>query len=396
MDSPEVQAEASKESSPEIQMISSPSPKKSKQPALPASTSAFAKPSSAFTFSAKPQDPPKQSAFGSSSQTDKPAFSFGTAAQASKDAFAALHPSVSSQPQITTVQAAKSAFEKRKNDAIDIVMSHAAASPTIPTKLTPTTLSASRLPITSSIPPIFGAVKPVEEKEQTSKAKSAREEVLAMQTAACPVFVYKSLANVPSLAVGISIVTQQKVKNMSESELPVFTFGSGTLGLEPFATSGFAGFGAISSSSTAPASSSSTGDAWICSLCSCKSKGSSTKCDVCEEPRPGSAVPKPATTGFTGWGASASKPSTSAEGEWTCSLCSCKSKASSQKCDVCEADRPKSVSATTAAPVTGFSGWGAGAMLPKAGSVGEWTCGMCGCKSKASSKDCEVCESPRS
>ena len=169
---------------------------------------------------------------------------------------------------------------------------------------------------------------------------------------------------------------------------------------------------------------------WMCDVCGLKSQPASTQCDVCEAPRPaGSVSDKNKSTvasssgqGFTGWGSvvkSAPNPAatsgggqaTTSDAEWTCDVCMLKSKPTSTQCDVCETPRPgvkpssSAPAATTnpaAAPsptplVKGFTGWGSSAFAqPKPVAEGEWTCGVCSCKSKATSTQCDVCETPRS
>lgn len=172
--------------------------------------------------------------------------------------------------------------------------------------------------------------------------------------------------------------------------------------------------------STVPSTSifnNSTGSQWTCDLCGLKSSASSTQCDVCEAPKPASkSTTAPATTSATVPNIF-SKPT--ATDKWDCDVCGLKSSAASTQCDVCEAPKPSSapkatftagvaawgapvVASTTdstpkLAPSVGFTGWGSGAFggNAKAGGGGEWTCGLCGLRSKATSTQCDVCEAPK-
>lgn len=105
-------------------------------------------------------------------------------------------------------------------------------------------------------------------------------------------------------------------------------------------------------------------------------------------------------TGFD-WSAAGMKaPVAPKAGEWTCSMCACKSPESAIKCTVCEEPRP-ATSASSSAPVSasssgaGFNWAAAGMEAPAAPKADEWTCSMCSCKSPDSAKKCTVCDEPR-
>jgi hypothetical protein len=226
---------------------------------------------------------------------------------------------------------------QKKNDALDIVMATAGATSAVPYKLTPAIFST---------PP-----------EQEANTTSPRDDALATDSGALPVYVFRCLTHVPSIAAGTSFAAQQKAKAMPIDQLPAYKFDDSSRSYAtssasttkeqpdlssnaPLASSGFTGWGATvkpSSSNVAQ------GGTWTCDVCSLQSKAASTECDVCEAPRPGNApASRPAVTGgFTGWGANLNPPpATSGSGQdWTCGLCGCKSKATSQQCDVCETKR---------------------------------------------------------
>lgn len=241
---------------------------------------------------------------------------------------------------------------------------------------------------------------PQQQKQPTNPPAPLVEEtpediVKKLDASALPVNTFRSLASTPDLSKDISALARQQSLATPVDKLPTFTFTFKVLATStaPPASApsvpptAFTGWDA----GTAPKISN---DLWECTTCMCKSKPTSTKCDVCETPRPAS---KPASTtpntGFTGWGAGAAVPTTTSN-EWTCSVCMCKSKATSTKCDVCETPRPSGTPAPSTVANTGFTGWGAGAQN-QAKSAGTWTCGVCGLQSKETSTKCDVCETPR-
>ena len=267
-----------------------------------------------------------------------------------------------------TVPTAPSPYE-RKNDALDIVMATAGASTSPTAKLTPAVFSIAP----RSEPPAPERVIPTRSQEKELLKKPAREEALAISSGALPVFVFRCLANLPSLATGVSFAAQQKARSVPSTDLPKFDFDHVSSNQALVKTS-------LPLPETAVATASSS-----------------------SQP----AATNTPSTGFTGWGATA-KPSNSSA-TWTCNSCLLQSKASSTECDVCEAPRPVPASTKTPPPVqapppvvpaaSGFTGWGANfgaAPAAKSGSDQDWTCSLCGCKSKATSQQCDVCETKRS
>ena len=258
---------------------------------------------------------------------------------------------------------------ERKNDALDIVMATAGASTSPATKLTPAVFSIAPSREVSGPE----RVAPTKEQQEDLLKRPAREEALAIASGALPVFVFKCLANLPSLATGISFAATQKARSVPTTELPKFDFDHNS-----------------SNQAQLKASMSAPKSVAVASTSSFQPAVTSTP-----------------STGFTGWGAIA-KPSAS-NATWTCNSCFLQSKASSTECDVCEAPRPKVAPTETpppvqtpppvAPPASGFTGWGANfgaAPAAKSGSDQDWTCGLCGCKSKATSQQCDVCETKRS
>lgn len=228
---------------------------------------------------------------------------------------------------------------------------------------------------------------------ETAKPKQTPEEtVKKLDVGALPVSTFRSLANVVDLGKTTSALARQQALAKSLDQLPTFTFtfkmpSKSTPDAAAPSSMGFTGWG----SGITPQAAS--GDMWECSTCMCKSKATSTKCDVCETPKPAakpvSAAPN---VGFTGWGAGAQVLKSSLD-EWKCDTCMCQSKATSTKCDVCSTPRPGEAPAPKVA-TTGFTGWGTG-MQEKAKSSGTWTCSLCSCQSKESSVKCDVCGTPR-
>jgi hypothetical protein len=268
------------------------------------------------------------------------------------------------------------------------------------------TLASSAEPEKTRMSVLFSAPSPAEQsavpEQHKQPAKTSappvpetpEDIVKKLDAGALPVSTFRSLASTPDLGKDSSALSRQQSLETPVEKLPKFTFTfklPATSTAPPASassapTTAFTGWGA----GAAPEASN---DMWECTTCMCKSKPTSTKCDVCETPRP--AV-KPASTvpntGFTGWGAGAAVPTTASD-EWTCSVCMCKSKAASTKCDVCETPRPSGKPAPSTVN-TGFTGWGAGAQS-QAKSSGTWTCSVCGLQSKETSTKCDVCDSPR-
>jgi hypothetical protein len=266
------------------------------------------------------------------------------------------------------VPTAPSPYE-RKNDALDIVMATAGASTSPAAKLTPAVFSVAP----SREVAVPERVSPTKEHQKDVVNRPAREEALTIASGALPVFVFKCLANLPSLATGVSFAATQKARSVPSIDLPKFDFDHIPSDQPPSKTS-------MSLPNSVAAATTSSSQA---------------------------AATSTPPTGFTGWGAIA-KPSTSGA-TWTCNSCFLQSKVSSTECDVCEAPRPVVAPAKTASPVQapprvapaaiGFTGWGANfgtAPAAKSGSDQDWTCSLCGCKSKATSQQCDVCETKRS
>lgn len=228
-------------------------------------------------------------------------------------------------------------------------MANAGPSSASPAKLTPAVFPT--LP-TQELPVITTTAKG-NQISQGSDKQTAIDQALGIDAGALPVYMFKCLANVPSLAAGTSFAAQQKAKAVATSDLPSYSFGepskvqldvlTSSIAKVPAKNpapatglSGFTGWGSAPGASAVKAN-----DTWTCKECFLQSKATSIECDICEAPRPGHAPavkPAAATGGFTGWGASftPSAGTAAAGGDWTCSLCGCKSKATSTQCDVCE------------------------------------------------------------
>ena len=126
------------------------------------------------------------------------------------------------------------------------------------------------------------------------------------------------------------------------------------------------------------------------------------------------AAPASVTPIAFNWAAAGLKPSAPVAGEWTCTLCNCKTKDTLSKCSVCEAPKPGAAASTPtlaptspsmpalipdsapvkAAPV-GFNWAAAGLKLPTK-AVGTWTCSVCTIDNKPENDKCIVCEAPKS
>ena len=168
-----------------------------------------------------------------------------------------------------------------------------------------------------------------------------------------------------------------------------------------------------------------------CSVClKSKDTATATKCSACEAPKPGTPitaavvapapVPKPASAPAAGpapvkpmafnWAAAGLKPSTAVAGEWTCTVCNCKTKDTLSKCSVCEAPKPDAAASTPApAPISppmpalipdpapvkaapvGFNWAAAGLKLPTK-AAGTWTCSMCTIDNKPENDKCIACD----
>ncbi|KAJ9119570.1 hypothetical protein QFC22_003279 [Naganishia vaughanmartiniae] len=219
---------------------------------------------------------------------------------------------------------------------------------------------------------------PSSSKHQPS-SESPDELVRRLDVSALPVNTFRSLAGAEDLGKNISALARQQALTTKPEKLPQFTF-TFRMSQIPTATpadlptsTGFTGWG----SGMTPQAGKSN-DMWECSTCLCKSPSTSTKCDVCTEPRPVVKVAAPTTSvGFTGWGSGAA-PATSSTDQWTCSTCMCKSANTSTKCEVCESPRPGGLPTVPKVANVGFTGWGAGV------------------QSKETSSKCEVCGADRS
>ena len=119
------------------------------------------------------------------------------------------------------------------------------------------------------------------------------------------------------------------------------------------------------------------------------------------------AAPAPVTFN---WAAAGLKPNTPVAGEWTCTVCNCKTKDALSKCSVCEAPKPGAATPgptpaavsppmpaliPDSAPVrvapVGFNWAAAGLKLPTK-ATGTWTCSMCTIDNKPENDKCIACD----
>jgi rubrerythrin len=234
------------------------------------------------------------------------------------------------------------------------------------------------------------------------------DKVAAVHVGTLPVYTFVALAHAPDVSTDgrrFAVDIKAKVMRMDVKDLPTFSFlgqqqedkssNAEASGSKQSAAPGSSALGGDATAKNAPAPAST----WKCDLCGLQSKGTD-KCDICDAPKPKNAMATTSgsTSGFTGWGSTAKPPpATPSDGAWKCDLCGLMSKAGSLKCDVCEAPKPGAVPAATTAS-TGFTGWGAGVTIKKpkvAEQEGAWTCGTCGCVSSPGSVKCDVCETPK-
>ena len=124
------------------------------------------------------------------------------------------------------------------------------------------------------------------------------------------------------------------------------------------------------------------------------------------------AAPAPVKAIPFDWAAAGWKPSTPAAGEWTCTVCNCKTKDTLQKCSVCEAPKPGAAASTPTsaptptsptmpaliptptpvkAPSAGFNWDAAGLKLPTK-PLGTWTCSVCTIDNKPEADNCIACD----
>ena len=176
-----------------------------------------------------------------------------------------------------------------------------------------------------------------------------------------------------------------------------------------------------------------------CNGCGLKSKDIATKCSVCDAPKPDASTtstlttpasaPKPVSASASAsasapvpvkpvpfnWEAAGLKPSTPVAGEWTCTVCNCKTKDTLSKCSVCEAPKPgAAASASTStsapksptmpalipdpAPVKGTpvtSNWAAAGYKFPTKPPGTWTCSTCTIDNKPEADHCIACDALR-
>ena len=176
-----------------------------------------------------------------------------------------------------------------------------------------------------------------------------------------------------------------------------------------------------------------------CNGCGLKSENTATKCSVCDAPKRDApatatlttpapapkpapappAVPAPVKPIPFDWAAAGLKPSTPVAGEWTCTVCNCKTKDTLSKCSVCEAPKPNAAaSAPTSAPTSvptptsptmpalipapapvkatpvAFNWAAAGLKLPTK-APGTWTCSTCTIDNKPEADHCIACDALR-
>lgn len=221
--------------------------------------------------------------------------------------------------------------------------------------------------------------------------------VRQLNISALPVNTFRALSGGDDLGKETSALARQQVLTIEADKLPRFAFTFRLSKVQSAApipaavppSAGFTGWGSGMKPQIAK-----NDDMWECSLCLCKSPSTSTKCDVCTEPRPTvKAVPSTASVGFTGWGSGNPLPPTSTD-QWTCSLCMCKSANTSTKCEVCETPRPGNLPTVPKVANVGFTGWGAG-VSGNVKPASTWTCSTCLLQSKDTSSKCEVCGADR-
>jgi hypothetical protein len=166
------------------------------------------------------------------------------------------------------------------------------------------------------------------------------------------------------------------------------------------------------------------GAAGECNGCGLKSKDTATQCSVCDAPKPVApttstpappAAPAPVKPIPFDWAAAGLKRSNPVAGEWTCTVCNCKTKDTLRKCSVCEAPKPDAAaSAPTSAPAPisptmpalipapapamatpgGFNWAAAGLKLPTK-PLGTWTCSVCTIDNKPEADRCIACDTLR-
>ena len=127
------------------------------------------------------------------------------------------------------------------------------------------------------------------------------------------------------------------------------------------------------------------------------------------------AAPAPVRPAPFDWAAAGLKPSTPVAGEWTCTVCNCKTKDTLNKCSVCEAPKPgAAASAPTSAPPpksppmpalipapaplkatpVAFN-WAAAGLKHPTKPAGTWTCSICTIDNKPETDHCIACDTLR-
>jgi hypothetical protein len=282
-----------------------------------------------------------------------------------------------------------------KSSAFDIISRTIAASAQTE-QTTRTSVSFASLP-TSEPPKLPAQSDKLSSAKHQPTSLTPEELVRGLNVSALPVNTFRSLTGGDDLGKDTSALARQQALTIKSDKLPRFTFTfrmpeaqTATARLLPIPpTTGFTGWGAGMTPQAGKSN-----DMWQCSTCMCKSASTSTKCDVCGEPKPSvKVVPSTASVGFTGWGAGILPPPTSTD-KWECSTCLCKSADTSTKCDVCETPRPGVPTLPKVANV-GFTGWGVGAQ-EQVKPASTWTCSTCMLQSKETSSKCEVCGADRS
>ncbi|KAJ2547172.1 hypothetical protein GGH95_006681, partial [Coemansia sp. RSA 1836] len=131
---------------------------------------------------------------------------------------------------------------------------------------------------------------------------------------------------------------------------------------------------------------------WTCDTCELKNQAASSKCTVCDSPKPGpisSAAAPVAAPVPNLWAQSGFKVAGPKDGEWTCDTCELKNSVDASKCTVCDSAKPgpiTSAAAPVAAPVPNL--WAQSGFKVAGPKDGEWTCDTCELKNQAASSKC--------
>ncbi|KXN86569.1 E3 SUMO-protein ligase RanBP2 [Leucoagaricus sp. SymC.cos] len=220
----------------------------------------------------------------------------------------------------------------------------------------------------------------------TAPPKSAKDVVKSHSVSSLPTFTFTF--PVPSTS-GESRA-RDKAKTMSKTSLPTFDLTKSVV--PPPSSTGSFNWGAAG---VKPPAAPTCGE-WTCDVCMLKNPASATtKCTICDAPKPDSAPPKPVVS--FDWAAAGMKPVNGpSEGEWTCSTCSLRNPVTAtEKCTICDTLKPGAVTETPKpAP---FFNWAAAGMKPAPGPAnGEWVCNVCLLKNPATATSkCGICDAPK-